>query len=98
MRGLPHDHSGRRQWHRPEYSRHLRQAAWPSADLPVFGCAEERSRRLGLGQPFQVAEIAQGLCAGRSEEHTSELQSLMHISYAVFCLKKKNETQSKQTK
>src|SRR3546814_5226126 len=28
-------------------------------------------------------------CAGRSEEHTSELQSLMRISYAVFCLKKK---------
>src|SRR3546814_6647925 len=35
--------------------------------------------------------------AGRSEEHTSELQSLMRISYAVFCLKKKkkkNETHS----
>src|SRR3546814_7696494 len=29
------------------------------------------------------------LCIGRSEEHTSELQSLMRISYAVFCLKKK---------
>src|SRR3546814_2024296 len=29
------------------------------------------------------------LCHGRSEEHTSELQSLMRISYAVFCLKKK---------
>src|SRR3546814_1729922 len=29
---------------------------------------------------------------GRSEEHTSELQSLMRISYAVFCLKKKKET------
>src|SRR3546814_1574953 len=29
---------------------------------------------------------------GRSEEHTSELQSLMRISYAVFCLKKKNKT------
>src|SRR3546814_3452703 len=28
---------------------------------------------------------------GRSEEHTSELQSLMRISYAVFCLKKKND-------
>src|SRR3546814_5174439 len=28
-------------------------------------------------------------CLGRSEEHTSELQSLMRISYAVFCLKKK---------
>src|SRR3546814_8692773 len=35
----------------------------------------------------------------RSEEHTSELQSLMRISYAVFCLKKKNITrkQSRQT-
>src|SRR3546814_1541590 len=30
--------------------------------------------------------------ASRSEEHTSELQSLMRISYAVFCLKKKNST------
>src|SRR3546814_5035264 len=30
----------------------------------------------------------------RSEEHTSELQSLMRISYAVFCLKKKNKLQS----
>src|SRR3546814_9127323 len=30
---------------------------------------------------------------GRSEEHTSELQSLMRISYAVFCLKKKKDTQ-----
>src|SRR3546814_6335708 len=30
--------------------------------------------------------------AGRSEEHTSELQSLMRISYAVFCLKKKKPT------
>src|SRR3546814_8762297 len=30
--------------------------------------------------------------AGRSEEHTSELQSLMRISYAVFCLQKKNHS------
>src|SRR3546814_4764964 len=30
----------------------------------------------------------------RSEEHTSELQSLMRISYAVFCLKKKNQTKA----
>src|SRR3546814_8072622 len=33
----------------------------------------------------------------RSEEHTSELQSLMRISYAVFCLKKKNTQRSKET-
>src|SRR3546814_13617289 len=32
---------------------------------------------------------------GRSEEHTSELQSLMRISYAVFCLKKKKKTHDK---
>src|SRR3546814_4797502 len=34
----------------------------------------------------------------RSEEHTSELQSLMRISYAVFCLKKKNNTVIRRTK
>src|SRR3546814_9846821 len=39
------------------------------------------------GLPLQTAE-------SRSEEHTSELQSLMRISYAVFCLKKKNTTKS----
>src|SRR3546814_4898526 len=41
-----------------------------------------------------VKEIAKRVVAGeinRSEEHTSELQSLMRISYAVFCLKKKKE-------
>src|SRR3546814_6874230 len=39
-----------------------------------------------------VARLEQQLhlCDRRSEEHTSELQSLMRISYAVFCLKKKN--------
>src|SRR3546814_7239242 len=35
--------------------------------------------------------------AGRSEEHTSELQSLMRNSYAVFCLKKKIQQQTKNT-
>src|SRR3546814_8086678 len=34
----------------------------------------------------------------RSEEHTSELQSLMRISYAVFCLKKKTKKKTKNTK
>src|SRR3546814_5133075 len=34
----------------------------------------------------------------RSEEHTSELQSLMRTSYAVFCLQKKKQTQTQQTK
>src|SRR3546814_8987657 len=39
----------------------------------------------------QIVVIDQGRIV-RSEEHTSELQSLMRISYAVFCLKKKNNT------
>src|SRR3546814_10511518 len=41
-----------------------------------------------------VAELGDGV--GRSEEHTSELQSLMRISYAVFCLKKKKKDKSHQ--
>src|SRR3546814_10213048 len=36
--------------------------------------------------------------AARSEEHTSELQSLMRISYAVFCLKKKKKQEENQTR
>src|SRR3546814_5426197 len=38
---------------------------------------------------------ALALLLGRSEEHTSELQSLMRISYAVFCLKTKNKTKQR---
>src|SRR3546814_4090135 len=38
------------------------------------------------------AVLARGQGVERSEEHTSELQSLMRISYAVFCLKKKKKT------
>src|SRR3546814_6865276 len=40
-------------------------------------------------KPFSEKELARLRNEGRSEEHTSELQSLMRISYAVFCLKKK---------
>src|SRR3546814_4422012 len=42
------------------------------------------------GNPSLRAEMASKAGRTRSEEHTSELQSLMRISYAVFCLKKKN--------
>src|SRR3546814_1913341 len=43
-----------------------------------------------------VAELDHRGRARRSEEHTSELQSLMRISYAVFCLKKKKNKQHRQ--
>src|SRR3546814_5565057 len=45
-----------------------------------------------FAKPNLQQQIAHGLeTNGRSEEHTSELQSLMRISYAVFCLKKKKK-------
>src|SRR3546814_7028862 len=53
-----------------------------------------RQRKARLEQQLERRFLRDGLegfgQAGRSEEHTSELQSLMRISYAVFCLKKKN--------
>src|SRR3546814_1100487 len=46
-----------------------------------------RGERLKCGDEFDKAK--------RSEEHTSELQSLMRISYAVFCLKKKRKSNTR---
>src|SRR3546814_989280 len=51
------------------------------------------SRKLDVLQ--ETAKELEAETGGRSEEHTSELQSLMRISYAVFCLKKKKYTQIK---
>src|SRR3546814_3418257 len=45
----------------------------------------------GLGIALGVNSVRNLRIPGRSEEHTSELQSLMRIPYAVFCLKKKNK-------
>src|SRR3546814_6550878 len=58
-----------------------------------------RLRVLGAGAgPEQALRPRGGGGKLRSEEHTSELQSLMRISYAVFCLKKKkNKEHTKQT-
>src|SRR3546814_3919227 len=54
---------------------------------------QELDRRARTGSPARDA-IGPMLAGSdpRSEEHTSELQSLMRISYAVFCLKKKKKT------
>src|SRR3546814_2214052 len=52
-----------------------------------------RRRRGGAKQlkfVLSTTDSNKSSCFRRSEEHTSELQSLMRISYAVFCLKKKN--------
>src|SRR3546814_2946801 len=47
----------------------------------------------GHGDIHMAVDAMKAGAFDRSEEHTSELQSLMRISYAVFCLKKKNTTQ-----
>src|SRR3546814_8301309 len=56
----------------------------------------ERDHRMAqvqrtLQARMQLADPTNRDAVARSEEHTSELQSLMRISYAVFCLKKKNK-------
>src|SRR3546814_10156897 len=61
----------------------------PSADGSRPGIYYVNLIDMNQTQKVQVAAIAAHEGAPRSEEHTSELQSLMRISYAVFCLKKK---------
>src|SRR3546814_3547724 len=63
----------------------------------VFGVGDEaiavavhgREVEAGVGAGLGRADLAVDIGVERSEEHTSELQSLMRISYAAFCLKKK---------
>src|SRR3546814_7680071 len=52
---------------------------------------ERTSRRLARSMFYAMSRYQGKLERKRSEEHTSELQSLMRISYAVFCLKKKKQ-------
>src|SRR3546814_1033747 len=81
------------------------EMAVPAAVLHI-DCAHFDTGTPGLGNQHRYRIEAHRLCIDqsadecsrpmRSEEHTSELQSLMRISYAVFCLKKK--TKQKNTK
>src|SRR3546814_3701798 len=57
-------------------------------DHPLTVLAADLVEPLGVSEARHFAE-RDGTRVPRSEEHTSELQSLMRISYAVFCLKKK---------
>src|SRR3546814_1580575 len=53
-------------------------------------CADRAARAIGGADSNRQANARHARARQRSEEHTSELQSLMRISYAVFCLKKQN--------
>src|SRR3546814_7885936 len=56
-----------------------------------FGAGFGESGVFGQETVTRLDRIHASFDCNRSEEHTSELQSLMRISYAVFCLKKKNQ-------
>src|SRR3546814_1576383 len=72
----------------------------------LLGILDDRPGGAVLHRATGILELglAEDLAAGllgqlaRSEEHTSELQSLMRISYAVFCLKKKNYNINRKTR
>src|SRR3546814_10583964 len=89
------------QHERRDEKRHQNHAPGiPESGIGVAGLGDDEAR----DQRQETAEIAGAEVIGdrqrriadvrRSEEHTSELQSLMRISYAVFCLKKKIEEKS----
>src|SRR3546814_10461027 len=63
----------------------------PQAPPPPEAFPGPRHAADVLSDPSTRSEARERLRAVRSEEHTSELQSLMRISYAVFCLKKKKK-------
>src|SRR3546814_3576000 len=76
-----HEHAGQQQAAGIGKARAQRDGAGRRVDRR-FGKLDRAGRRIG-------AAVFEPEC--RSEEHTSELQSLMRISYAVFCLKKKKK-------
>src|SRR3546814_3718782 len=68
----------------PSASKIIRSPGWQAS---ARQSASRVEKRIALALPvFRIERLAR-----RSEEHTSELQSLMRISYAVFCLKKQKK-------
>src|SRR3546814_5515462 len=84
--------------------RSLRSSIW-SVSTPLTEHSARRPRhsklhkmkRTRAADPYRNLDVIDSRAPRRSEEHTSELQSLMRISYAVFCLKKKNNNTTYKT-
>src|SRR3546814_4375759 len=74
------------------YTTLFRSIVVVARDHPMISSSVSRARN-----PTKNIELMSGVSGFRSEEHTSELQSLMRISYAVFCLKKKKKQKREQT-
>src|SRR3546814_9234420 len=73
---------------------HRRPACLPQVGLGQTGRGINRQRHWWRDRR-EDGEIEGEHMGGRSEEHTSEIQSLMRISYDVFCLKQKNKQKKK---
>src|SRR3546814_13978836 len=75
----------------PPRHRHRRRLRWlfRCPAVPCAGSGVRRRRPVARVLRRPLPPDRRSRAAERSEEHTSELQSLMRISYAVFCLKKK---------
>src|SRR3546814_1653984 len=73
------------QWAAPPHHE-MNTASRILGTVDAVPCTAHNASSCGRGIAMTRIEVR------RSEEHTSELQSLMRISYAVFCLKKKNRT------
>src|SRR3546814_4486724 len=83
--GAPATHRGRLREGAETYAKLAQIAGARSYLLLPSTVAPERRRLSSIRRWLRILKV-------RSEEHTSELQSLMRISYAVFCLQKKNNT------
>src|SRR3546814_9908925 len=93
----------------PAGSSVMRAAAEAGINIPKL-CASDNLEAFGScrlclvqiegrkGYPASCTTPVEEGMVIRSEEHTSELQSLMRISYAVFCLKKKNKKHTTMTR
>src|SRR3546814_3285922 len=81
-----------------DYLRSPNGQAWQQ-DVQEYSQAAQTREQQAAWEAQQLQQAAEQMHRPhRSEEHTSELQSLMRISYAVFCLKKtKNKTKHDQT-
>src|SRR3546814_9880017 len=81
-----------RRRHRREHRRDRAFAADAAAEQAERRREQdEEGKKRDQREIGEIARVDEAVGVGRSEEHTSELQSLMRISYAVFCLKKKNK-------
>src|SRR3546814_6727366 len=85
------DHERRKKGHQAKRDRAgSHRISSTHDDLPKRNHGDRQGARLAFPASADMRDRMTPALPSRSEEHTSELQSLMRISYAVFCLKKQN--------